>query len=417
MLMENPQEYIASSPFESVQSGVLRLTLTKFRSYEHLRLETDLSPVVLTGDNGAGKTNILEALSFLTPGRGLRRAKLADISTKKSLQDEISSFSQGLIPISSNSSNWAVSANVLSQGEEISLGTGTQTSIKIEDGENTKSEKRVVKINGEKVKNQSELGKYLTSVWLTPSMDRLFRGAPAPRRRFLDRLVYAFNPEHGKKTSAYEYNLRQWNKLIKEGRRDNFWFNAIEESLAQDAVAIAAMRREFAQKLSYVLENSVGAFPRGYFSIEGAVESWLDEMSAIDAEDRLKEAYKKQRKELFFEGYVSPEGPHKTDIKVVHKDKNMPAELCSTGEQKALLISIILAQASLQKKENGQAPILLLDEIAAHLDDKRREALFEEIYDMKAQAWLTGTDEKIFESLRNKAQIIKIKDSQIVSCD
>jgi DNA replication and repair protein RecF len=413
--MEMPEEYINNTQFDVSRTGVSRLSLTRFRSYEHLRLEVDLSPVVLTGDNGAGKTNILEALSFLIPGRGMRRAKLSDITTQKTVRDEINSFSGNLLPVSSTSSNWGVSATIYNKGEELTVGTGLETSFREEAGERKTSEKRVVKIEGEVVKNQAELGKIMTAVWLTPSMDRLFRGAPAPRRRFIDRLVYAFDPEHAKRTSAYEYALRQWNKLVKEGRKDDFWFRAIEETMASNAVAVAAARCDVAKKLSHILNESIGEFPRGSLSINGKVENWLEEMSAIDVEDKLKELYIKERQNAFFEGNISVEGPHKTDIDVVHKEKNMPARLCSTGEQKALLIAIILAQATLQTRTYGKAPILLLDEVTAHLDENRREALFNEICELNAQAWLTGTDEKVFRGLRNKAQLLKVENSQIVS--
>ena len=386
------------------KSGVLRLTLTDFRNYPFLRLNLDPSPVIITGENGSGKTNILEAISFLTPGRGLRSARLADIRriAPALVNDEYA-------PTEITPYNWAVSAQILNNGNEFEIGTASEKSSKetLEDGIKT-FERRIVKINGAKVSSQAELGKYLQANWLTPQMDRLFRGGSQPRRSFLDRLVYAFDLEHAKRTANFEHMYREWYQLLKSGKADKNWLSSLEENMAGIGVAIAAARREQIAKLnSFIEKEPDDVFPNVVLELDGTIEKLLDTLPAVDVEDYYKNLLRQQRKNVLYNDSV--DGINRTDFKVYYKKKRMPAELCSTGEQKSLLISIILAQSKCQTLYQGFAPVLLLDEVAAHLDDLKREALLEKIRDLRVQAWITATDAELFAPLRGYAQFLEIK--------
>ena len=387
----------------TVKSGVTRLTLTDFRNYAFLRLNAELAPIILTGDNGTGKTNILEAISFLTPGRGLRSAKLSDIKrmTPALVPDEY-------MPEKIGSVNWAVSALVQKDGEEVEIGTAVERNFReTEEDESRSFDRRIVKINGNKIASQSELGKYISAVWLTPQMDRLFRGGSQPRRSFLDRLVYAFDLEHAKRTANFEHLYRQWYQLLKEGCRDNSWLASLEENMAALGVAIAAARREQIAKLNRFIETEPDdVFPNVVLQLDGVIEKMLDSSPAVEAEDFYAQYLCKQRRNVMFNDTI--DGVNKTDFKVFYKKKRMPAELCSTGEQKSLLISIILAQTKCQTLHQGFAPVLLLDEVVAHLDDIKREALLKKISELQVQAWITSTDPTLFDSLRGTAQFISL---------
>ena len=380
------------------QSGIEQLKLTSFRCYDALTLllNTELPPVVLTGHNGAGKTNILEAVSYLVPGRGLRSARLADVAKRNSGND---CFPENVktLPV-----RWAVSACVRTAVGTVHIGTGRCDT----------SEKRQIRINGQPAKNQSELGDYLSSVWLTPAMDRLFCGDPAARRRFLDRLVQAFNPSHATISADYNYALKQWGNLLREGRGDPMWLTGLEETIVSSGVAIAAARRDVVSRISVFLgQKKEVPFPTASITLHGLLEDLLETMPALDVEEIFKEKLQKMR-HLFAEGGSVP-GPHTSDFTVRHEEKGIDAGLCSTGEQKALLISIILAQTKAQMQEKGQSPILLLDEISAHLDVERREALFELLCALPSQVWMTGTEESVFKSLSTKAQFFNIENAAI----
>ena len=237
----------------SIKSGVTRLTLTDFRNYQFLRINAELSPIVITGENGSGKTNILEAISFLTPGRGLRAARLADIRriTPALVSDEYA-------PTEISNTSWAVSSTIQKGGEEFEIGTAVEKSARETNENDIRSfERRIVKIDGSKISSQSELGKYISAVWLTPQMDRLFRGGSQPRRSFLDRLVYAFDVEHAKRTANFEHLYREWYQLLKNGSKDNHWLLPLEENMASLGVAIAAARREQIAKLNTFIERDV----------------------------------------------------------------------------------------------------------------------------------------------------------------
>ena len=390
------------------KSGVVRLTLTDFRNYPFLRIEAPLKPVIVTGENGAGKTNILEAISFLTPGRGLRGARLADI--KRITPALVTSEYQ---PTEIANTSWAVSATVQQGEDEIDIGTAAEKSVRESGDDDVKSfERRIVKINNQKVSSQAELGAYFSAVWLTPQMDRLFRGGSQPRRIFLDRLVYAFDLEHAKRTASFEQLYREWYQLLKSGRHDNTWLSSLEEQMAGLGVAIAAARREQIAKLNSFIEHEPDdIFPNVSMELDGKIEKMLDKMPAVEVEDAYMQMLKSQRKNVLYNDTV--DGVNRTDFKVYYKKKRMPAELCSTGEQKSLLISIILAQSKCQTLHQGFAPVLLLDEVAAHLDDVKREALLEKLRELQVQAWITSTDPELFSSLNGEALFLNVKNNQV----
>jgi DNA replication and repair protein RecF len=377
--------------------GVTRLMLTQFRNYREVRLALDSRPVVLTGPNGAGKTNLLEAVSFLAPGRGLRAARLADIEHR-----DVPRAAADAAPAAAGS-GWAVAATVETRRGTVRIGTGR-------DG--PESERRTVRVDGEPARGQSALGEFLSLTWLTPQMDRLFLEGPGGRRRFLDRLVLGFDPAHAARVAAYEQALRERSRLLRDGPADPAWLRALEEIMGEKAVAIAAARRELVQRLDDACAAAEGPFPRARLSLVGAVEDWLAAMPALAAEDRLKAALFEGRRRDAEAGGAAI-GPHRSDLAVGHGEKGIAAEQASTGEQKALLIAILLAHAQLQQQIRGEPPLLLLDEIAAHLDSARRAALFDRLAGLDSQAWLTGTDEAVFAPLRSAAQFLSVRDGVV----
>lgn len=391
-----------------LKSGVERLTLTDFRNYASLRIEAAPAPIIVYGENGSGKTNILEAISFLTPGRGLRSARLADI---KRFIPQIKN-SDGFSFISPL--NWAVAAEITNNDESYHIATAVEKSAKeIEDSDGYRSfERRIVKVDGTKISSQSELGRYFSAIWITPQMDRLFRGGSQPRRSFLDRLVYAFDMEHAKRTATFEHLYREWYRLIKEGKRDNHWLTSLEENMAAAGVAIAAARREQVARLNAFIEHEPDdVFPSVRLELDGTIERALDDKPALEVEEEYIDMMVKQRR--FVLENDNPDGVNRTDFKVYFKKKGMPADLCSTGEQKSLLISIILAQTKCQTLHKGFAPVMLLDEVAAHLDDLKREALLEKLLALNVQAWITTTNPELFAALGNDAQFMEVKNNQV----
>lgn len=389
----------------SLKSGVTRLTLTDFRNYAFLRVTPGLRPVVITGENGSGKTNILEAISFLTPGRGLRSARLADIRRFTPAVIDADYLPAG---------GWGVSATVFRNGEEFEIGTATETGSRECHDEIRSFDRRIVKINGQKGVSQNELGQYISAVWLTPQMDRLFRGGSQPRRSFLDRLVYAFDTEHAKRTSVFEHLYKQWYQLLKStnGHADAAWLTSLEEDMAAAGVAIAAARREQIARLNRFIESTPDdVFPDVEIALEGTVERQLDSLPAVEVEDAYRSRLARERHRVLENDGV--DGVNRSDFKVYYKKKRMPAELCSTGEQKALLISIILAQTKCQILSRGFAPVLLLDEVTAHLDDAKREALLTKIRELDLQAFITATDPGLFASLNGYAEFWEIKNNMV----
>lgn len=386
------------------KSGVTRLTLSDFRNYRNLRIEANIAPIIITGENGSGKTNILEAISFLTPGRGLRSAKLADIKRILPPEEEILNINCG----------WSVAAEILKNNEEYLIGTGTQKNFRedTEEDEIKNFERRIVKINQQKITQQSELGKYVSAIWVTPQMDRLFLGGTQPRRSFLDRLVYAFDLEHAKRTANFEHLYRQWFQILKTGHADEHWLQSVETDMASLGVAIAAARRELIARLNTFIEHEPDdIFPDVRLELDGTIEKMLDTLPAVRVEQFYIELLAKQRSNVLYNDYV--DGVNRTDFKVYFKKKNMPAELCSTGEQKALLVSIILAQTKCQILDKGFAPILLLDEVTTHLDDKKRDALLLKIAGLHLQAWITSTESQNFAAIQNISQFLEVKDNKV----
>lgn len=392
----------------SAALGLTRLKLTDFRSYAEaeLRLQGNL-PVVLTGCNGAGKTNLLEAVSYLSPGRGLRNARLGDVTRNNAAAG----------------ATWAAAAIIIDRdGAEVRIGTGLDaggTQGGDDEGsrrEGPRRERRVVRIDGVPMGGAAALSDRVKVSWITPQMDRLFTEAPSERRRFLDRLVYGFDPGHARRVGAYERALRGRGKILKDhgGGADPKWLDALENTLAEQGVAIAAARRETVARLRGAIIQGVGPFPGADIEVSGQVEGWLDQMAAVDAEDSLRVELRQARSADAAGGRATV-GPHKSDLRVRHKLKDMPAEHCSTGEQKALLIAIVLADAGVQAGLGGGAPILLLDEIVAHLDEVRRAALFEELSALGAQVWLTGTDANLFEPLRASAEFLTVDQGRVTA--
>lgn len=394
--LANYPEYTASSE----RSAVVRLSLTDFRSYASLRLDCDMRPAVLTGPNGAGKTNLLEAISFLLPGRGLRRARLTDI-TRGNAGD-----------ISPGGLRWAVAATLDTATGPTEIGTGFEATGEGEDGG-----RRVSRMNGAPARSQSALGEVFAAVWLVPEMDRLFMEGASARRRFLDRLVAAFDAAHTTRLNEYEQAMRERTRLLRDDKAgfrnaDSGWVSALEKRMAESGVALAAARRAFAHRLAAACELGIGPFPAAGVSLIGDAERWLDSRSALEAEDIFREALAKSRAADRDAGRALT-GPHRSDIEVVHLQKGRPAAGCSTGEQKALLISIVLAHARLVSLDRGAAPLLLMDEIAAHLDRDRRAALFDEICAVGAQAWMTGTDRELFEAFGDRAQFFRVDNATV----
>jgi DNA replication and repair protein RecF len=371
--------------------GLTRLVLTDFRNYREARLALGAEPVVLTGPNGAGKTNLLEAVSFLAPGRGLRSAGLTEIDRRAEPGRN------------GTAGGWAVAAVVATRRGTMRIGTGRDAAA---------GERRVVRIDGEPVRGQARLAERLGVLWLTPPMDRLFIEGPSGRRRFLDRLVLGIDPAHASRVAAYEHALRERSRLLCEGPRDPAWLGALEEVMAEKGVAVAAGRREAVRRLDRACAEAEGPFPRARLELSGTVETWLEEMPALAAEGQFASALAASRP-CDAQGGGAGVGPHRSDLQVSLAEKGIAAGLASTGEQKALLISILLAQVKLQRAMRGEPPVLLLDEVAAHLDASRRTALFEALLRLDSQAWLTGTDAALFAPLRREAQFLSVRDGRL----
>ncbi len=393
-------DQIEASLPQATRVGVTRLALTDFRNYRSTRLDLDLGPVVLTGPNGAGKTNLLEAVSYLSPGRGLRGARLGELDRHEHNDD-------------TSSTGWAVAATIETRRGAVRIGTGRDPSnMSPQPTGSSRGERRTVRIDGETARSQAALGEFLGLIWLTPQMDRLFVEGPSGRRRFLDRLVLALDPAHAARVLAYDHAQRERARLLRDGPADPAWLDALDEAMAAQGTAIAAARREAVERLDQACAKTEGLFPRARLSLVGTVETWLDTMPALAAEERFRSALAANREIDALAGRATV-GPHRSDLAVTHAEKGMAAEGMSTGEQKALLISIVLAHARLQRETRGEPPILLLDEVAAHLDAVRREALFAELLDFESQVWLTGTDAALFSALRPAARFLSVCDGAL----
>lgn len=368
----------------SDQIHIGQLKLTNFRNYSHLAVDLSPGAVVLTGENGAGKTNLLEAVSFLSPGRGLRRATFEEVTREGA------------------PGGFAVHARISGPFGDCEIGTGTAGAASGEAG-------RKIRINGATARSAEDLLEWLRVVWLTPAMDALFVGPAGDRRRFLDRLVLAIDPHHGQRALDYEKAMRGRNRLLTEDSRDARWFEAIETQMAETGVAIAAARAEMVRLLTTMVAKlpDSGPFPQADIKLDGALETAIATQPAVDLEEQFRAALASGRERDRAAGRTL-DGPHRSDMLVRHRPKDMPAELCSTGEQKALLVGIVISHARLCGEMSGTAPILLLDEIAAHFDAGRRAALFGILEELGCQAFMTGTEPALFSSLKGRAQFITV---------
>lgn len=359
-----------------------RLSLTDFRSYAEALINPGRGMVVLTGDNGAGKTNVLEALSLLSPGRGLRGASLSEMARRD------------------GGGGFSVAARLggPSGDEAIDIGTGTSAAA---------PERRQVRINGATA-SATSLGEWLSVLWLTPAMDRLFSEAASGRRRFFDRLVLALEPAHASHAARYEAAMRARNKLLgEEENADPHWLAALEAAMAEHGAQIAEARERTLLSLSAKLEGqSPGPFARAALTFD----RWRPE--GPEVEERLRTALAAGRAGDAAAGRALI-GPHRTDVLVTHVGKAQPAEHCSTGEQKALLLSIVLGHADLVAERVGRPPLLLLDEVAAHLDPMRRQALFGRLESWGGQVWMTGTERSLFDGIGSTATWLSVFDGTV----
>jgi DNA replication and repair protein RecF len=372
-------------------SRIHRLSLTHFRNYRAASVSTRGDVVVLVGPNGAGKTNCLEAISFLAPGRGLRRATLEDVADNQ------------------GDGSWAVSAEVEGALGLATLGTGIEAPA-----HGSESVSRRCRIDREPVGSAAAFGDHLRMVWLTPAMDGLFMGAASERRRFFDRLVLAIDSEHSSRVSALERSLRSRNRLLEVRNFDDHWCDAIERETAELAVAVAATRGQTAVKLAAMLRarGAASAFPSAEIALDGWMENALLSEPATAVEDRYRKILREARVRDAAAGRTL-DGPHLTDLKVVYAPKAVPARDASTGEQKALLIGLVLAHAALVAETTGIVPLLLLDEVVAHLDPNRRAALFAELAKLGAQVWLTGADPAAFAELKASGEIFDVENGRV----
>jgi DNA replication and repair protein RecF len=368
---------------------IRRLTMTNFRSYHAAQIElAQAGPVVLTGANGSGKTNLIEAISLLAPGRGLRRSTTEELA-----------FSEG-------DGAWAVNAELEGMLGLATLGTGIDPPVGEDSGPTRKC-----RVDRESVGSAAAFADHLRVVWLTPAMDPLFNGPASERRRFLDRLVLAVDAQHSSRVAALERSLRSRNRLLEDNRGDAQWLDAVEHETAEIAVAVAAARAETVTRLAGALtaaRDAAPEFPRAEIALEGWMEKLLPDHKAIEIEDRYRALLKDNRARDAAAGRTL-DGPHLSDLAVAHAGKGIPAAEASTGEQKALLIRLVLAHAGLIKDMTGFAPLLLLDEIVAHLDPARRAALYDALTNLGAQVWMTGADPAAFGDIVGRARVFEVR--------
>jgi DNA replication and repair protein RecF len=370
---------------------IRRLTLNNFRSYHAAQIDIAANLVVLVGPNGAGKTNLIEAISFLAPGRGLRRATLTEVA-----------FMEG-------DGSWAMASDVEGALGLATLGTGIEAPAN-EDMTVT----RKCRIDREPVASASAFADHLRVIWLVPAMDQLFTGPASERRRFLDRLALAVDAEHASRVAALERSLRSRNRLLEEPRPDPHWLDAIEHETAELAVAVAALRAETVTRLSAALAvRRSSPFPSAEIALEGWMEKLLPQHSAREIEDRYRAVLHDNRARDAAAGRTL-DGPHLTDLVVAYAPKDIPAAEASTGEQKALLIGLVLAHAGLIAEMIGFAPVLLLDEVIAHLDPGRRSALYAELEMLGAQVFMTGADPAAFAEIGTRADVFDVSPGVVV---
>lgn len=362
-------------------TALTRLRLTNFRNHASLDLKLDARPVCLWGANGAGKTNILEAISQLGPGRGLRAAALPDMTRHDAGE------------------GWTISATL---DDERKIGVGLEAS--------GSGHKRTIRLDGAPA-TATDLAELVRIVWLTPAMDSVFRGGASDRRRFFDRQVMAHIPSHGSVSSRYEKAMRERNALLERGRVDPAWADAIEGRMAETGAVIATNRARVLEQLQSAIDaRTEGYFPKGDLTLVGDAEAAAaDGAGLFDIMDLIAEQLASGRRRDQAAGRTLS-GPHRTDLTVIHRPSGVAAAEASTGQQKALLIGLILASAhALATEQDGPSPLILLDEAAAHLDRDRRAALFDELIELGGQAWLTGTEAFLFEAFGERAQNVEVR--------
>jgi DNA replication and repair protein RecF len=369
---------------------VRRLTVHNFRNYHAAALDADARTIVLVGPNGAGKTNLIEAISFLAPGRGLHRATLDEVA-----------FNEG-------DGSWAVAAEIEGALGLATLGTGIERS----DSDDATTQRKS-RIDREPVSSAAAFADHLRVIWLVPAMDTLFTGAPSERRRFLDRLVLAVDADHAGRVNALERALRSRNRLLEEPRPDTHWLDAVEHETAELAIAVASLRVETVRRLDGVLTSRKDSpFPPAQIALDGWLEQLIPLHPAGEIEARYREVLRDSRGRDATAGRTL-DGPHRTDLKVIYAAKEIAAADASTGEQKALLIGLVLAHARLLSEMTGAAPVLLLDEVVAHLDPARRAALHGELAELGAQVWMTGADPALFQEMTVNAAVVEVRSGKL----
>lgn len=365
-----------------------RLALTAFRSYDTLVWRPAGRIAVITGPNGSGKTNLLEAISLLAPGRGLRGARVADLPRH-------------------GAAGWAVAGRFETPDGPLDIATGSAP-----DGP---PDRRVFRLDGAAPRSQAEIAARVAAVWLTPQMDRLFGESATGRRRFLDRLVYALQPAHAREVAAFDTAMANRNRLLAQGHADRAWLDGLEDAMARHAVAATAARADLVARLNAVLEGGIaGSFPAAWLTLRCPIAARLAEGPALAAEDWLRETLAAGRARDAAAGGASA-GAHRADMALADAATGRDAALASTGEQKSLLVAVILGHAALLARARGFAPLLLLDEPAVHLDPARRLALFEALAALPAQAFLTGTDAEVFAPLRGVAEGLRTEGGTLVA--
>ncbi len=381
---------------------VERLQLTDFRNHRSLHLSLGPSPVVLTGPNGAGKTNLLEAVSLLTSGQGLRRVPYPELVRMGAMR-------------------WTVAARLVTPLGPLNIGTALAAPTAAShrpDHQPGRNPGRIVHIDGATQSGSGALARHFEMVWLLPAMDGLFTGPASDRRRFLDRLICGLDPSYRSLLGQFERAMQHRNRLLADGARDGSRFVAFERVMAEAGVAIAAARAvavaELAAAIGARRNARIGAlFPWAELTLIGTLEAELGTRPAIEVEDAYCELLGRERERDRVAGRTL-EGPHRSDLGVQHGPKQMPAKVCSTGEQKALLIGLVLAHCDVvRQRQHGTSPILLLDEIVAHLDPLRRSALLAEIIALDTQAWMSGTDPEAFSALGGRGQFLHLEEGRI----
>ena len=369
---------------------ITRLTLQDFRSYPALDLPVSRRLVALAGENAAGKTNLIEAISLFTAGRGLRRAELGDM-------------------VRSGQDRFAVSVSLGERDDEHRLGVGLERSA--EDGRAV----RLCRVDGADAPSPAAFAEHARVVWLTPDLDGLFRGPAGDRRRFLDRLVLAVDTRHAARVAALERALRSRNRLLEESGTETAWLGAVEREVAELGVAVASARRETAERLdaeALAGRDDASPFPFARLELAGEIDALVATMPAVDAEDRFRALLRDGRARDAAAGRTLS-GPQASDLVVRHGPKDLAAATCSTGEQKALLLGLVLAHARLVAAMSGIAPLVLLDEVAAHLDPRRRAALFDVLSRLRGQVWMTGADPALFDDLRGRADLFSVRPGSV----